>query len=217
MRQAIAAAMSRSKREIPHFYLATTIDLAPAMAWLAKTNAERPPAERLLAGTLLLKATALALRGFPALNGTWVDGRLVPSAAIHLGVAIALRGGGLVAPAVHDAETLSLDALMRAVRDVVERARAGRLRSSELSDPTVTVTSLGDQGVETVFGVIYPPQVALVGFGRVVERPWVAGGALAVRPVVTATLSADHRVTDGHAAARFLLALDRLLQEPERL
>jgi pyruvate dehydrogenase E2 component (dihydrolipoamide acetyltransferase) len=106
---------------------------------------------------------------------------------------------------------------MRQMRDLVARARAGRLRSSELSDPTITVTSLGDQGVDAVYGVIFPPQVAIVGFGRIADRPWAVDGALAVRPVVTATLAADHRVTDGHAAARFLGAIDRRLQAPEQL
>jgi pyruvate dehydrogenase E2 component (dihydrolipoamide acetyltransferase) len=86
-----------------------------------------------------------------------------------------------------------------------------------MAGATLTVTSLGDQGVEAVFGVIHPPQVALVGFGAVVERPWAAGGMLGVRPVVTATLAADHRATDGAVGARYLTAVDRLLQRPEEL
>jgi pyruvate dehydrogenase E2 component (dihydrolipoamide acetyltransferase) len=106
---------------------------------------------------------------------------------------------------------------MSGLRDLVKRARAGTLRSSELSDPTITVTSLGEQGVETVFGIIYPPQVAIVGLGRIVERPWVVDGRIVPRPVVTASLSADHRVTDGHQGGLFLTAIDRLLQEPARL
>jgi pyruvate dehydrogenase E2 component (dihydrolipoamide acetyltransferase) len=107
--------------------------------------------------------------------------------------------------------------LMRALRDLVQRARSGGLRSSELADPTITVTSLGEQGVETVFGIVYPPQVALVGFGRIGERPHVVAGGVVPRPLVTATLSADHRVSDGHRGALFLAAVDRLLQAPERL
>lgn len=217
MRQAIAAAMARSKREIPHYYLSTTIDLGRALAWLSEENLKRPIADRLLYGVLLIKALALALREVPELNAVWKDGQAVQSQAIHLGVAISLRGGGLVAPALHDADQQSLSELMQNFRDLVIRARAGSLRSSELSDPTITVTSLGEQGVETVFGVIYPPQVALVGFGKVVERPWVAEGKVVPRPVVTATLSADHRVTDGHRGGLLLAAVDRLLQEPVRL
>ncbi len=217
MRQVIAAAMARSKREIPHYYLGTSIDLGRAMAWLAEENGRRPVADRLLPGVLLIKAVALALREVPELNALWKGTEAVRSDAIHVGVAISLRQGGLMAPALHHADRQSLGDLMRKLQDLVKRARAGTLRSSELSDSTITVTSLGEQSVETVYGVIYPPQVALVGFGQVVQRPWVVEGRVEARPIVTATLSADHRVTDGHRGARYLAAVDRLLQEPERL
>jgi len=217
MREAIAAAMARSKREIPHYYVGTTIDLSKALAWLAAANAKRSVTERLLYGVLLIKATALALREVPELNGFFVNGRAERRAAIHVGVAISLRGGGLVAPALLDADKQPLDTLMRALQDLVQRARAGSLRSSEMTEPTVTVTNLGERGVETVYGVIYPPQLALVGFGAVVERPWVVGGEVLARPLINATLSADHRATDGHRGAIFLDALARLLQEPEKL
>jgi pyruvate dehydrogenase E2 component (dihydrolipoamide acetyltransferase) len=217
MRRAIAAAMARSKREIPHYYLSTDIDVAAAMAWLEAENARRPVTERLLSAALLLKATALATREVPEVNGFFVDGTFRPSTAVHVGVAISLRRGGLVAPAIHDLDAKSLTEVQACLRDLVARARAGRLRSSEMSDPTLTVTNLGDQGVSTVFGVIYPPQVALIGFGRILERPWASDGMLGVRPVVTATLSADHRASDGHRGALFLAALDRRLQKPEEL
>lgn len=218
LRQAIGAAMARSKREIPHYYLATTIDMHQAMTWLAEENLKRSVPDRLLYGALLIKAVALALKEIPELNSVWRGNEPVPSEAVHVGVAISLRGGGLVAPALHDTAGQSLGDLMRRFRDLVQRARAGGLRSSELSDPTITVTSLGEQGVESVFGVIFPPQVAIVGFGKIVERPWVMpGGQLVARPVVTATLAADHRVSDGHRGGLFLAAVDRLLQEPQRL
>ena len=217
MRQAIAAAMARSKREIPHYYVGTTIDMGRALAWLAGENLKRPVKERLLYGVLLLKAVALALREVPELNALWKGNEVVRSEAIHVGVAIALRQGGLIAPALHDTDKQSLGDLMRDFRDLVNRARAGALRSSELSDPTITVTSLGEQGVESVYAVIYPPQVAIVGFGKVVERPWVVDKQVVPRSVLTATLSADHRVSDGHRGGLFLAAVDRLLQEPERL
>jgi len=217
MRQAIAAAMARSKREIPHYYLATTVDLGAAMTWLERENRARPVTERLLPVALFLKATALALREVPELNGVWERDHAVTREEIHLGTAISLRDGGLVAPAIHHADRLSLGELMRQFLDLVNRTRAGRLRSSELADSTVTVTCLGERGVETVYGVIFPPQVALVGFGKVVERPVALGAGLMVRPVVTVTLSADHRVSDGHRGSRFLAALERLLQEPASL
>jgi pyruvate dehydrogenase E2 component (dihydrolipoamide acetyltransferase) len=217
MRRTIAAAMSRSKREIPHYYLATTIDLGRAMAWLAERNAAVPVAERLLPGVVLLKAAAVALREVPELNAVWEGDRVVLRETVHVGVAIALRGGGLVILALHDTATRPLADLMAGLRDLTVRARAGRMKSSELADSTITVTSLGDRGVETVYGVIYPPQVAIVGFGRIVDRPWAVSGGLVVRPVVTATLAADHRVSDGHRGGLFLDAVDRLLQEPEKL
>jgi pyruvate dehydrogenase E2 component (dihydrolipoamide acetyltransferase) len=217
IREIIAAAMARSKREIPHYYLSTTIDLGRAMAWLKAENLKRPVTDRLLYVVLLIKAVALALRQVPELNAVRKEGAVVQIPDIHIGIAVSLRQGGLVAPAIHHTDKQSLGELMTRFQDLVKRARAGTLRSSEFSDPTITVTSLGEQGVETVFGVIYPPQVALVGFGKVVERPWIIDGQVVPRPVVTASLSADHRVTDGHRGAVFLSIVDRLLQEPGQL
>lgn len=217
MRKAIAAAMTRSKREIPHYYLSQDIEVATAVRWLEEQNGARPPSERVLFATLLVKATAITLRDFPELNGFFVDGEVCPSPRIHVGIAISLRQGGLVAPAIHDTDTRPLGDLMVALGDLVARARAGTLRSSEMSDPTITITNLGDQGADAVFGVIYPPQVALIGFGTVRERPWAQNGLLGVRPVVTASLSGDHRASDGHRGARFLASLARRLEHPEEL
>jgi pyruvate dehydrogenase E2 component (dihydrolipoamide acetyltransferase) len=217
MRRAIAAAMARSNREIPHYYLSTTVDLSRSLAWLEAANATRPPAQRLLLAALLLKAVALAISEAPEFNGFFTAEGFQPGAGIHVGTAIAIRGGGLVAPAIRDADKLSLDDLMAQLRDLVARARGGALRSSELSDPTITVTNLGERSVETVFGVIYPPQVALVGFGMPVERPWAVSGEVVARRVLTATLAADHRASDGHRGALFLADIDHRLQSPETL
>jgi pyruvate dehydrogenase E2 component (dihydrolipoamide acetyltransferase) len=217
MRRAIAAAMARSKREIPHYYVAEDVPLVKTLAWLQAENAQRPMAERLLPAVLLLKAVAVVLKRYPELNGYWRDGGFVPATAIHLGVAISLRRGGLIAPALLNADAKPLTQLMQELTDLVQRTRAGSLRSSEMSEATITVTNLGDQGSQAVFGVIYPPQVALVGFGRVIERPWVESGGLKALPVVTASLSADHRVSDGHRGALFLRELADLLQRPEEL
>ncbi len=217
MRAAIAAAMSRSKREIPHYYLSNTIDIGAAADWVAAANAERTPDRRLLLGALFVKAAAVAARAFPEFNGFFENGAFNPSPAIHVGVAVSIRGGGLAAPAIHDTADLALDDLMAKMRDLVTRVRAGRFRSSEIADPTITVSSLGERGVEALWGVIYPPQVAIVGFGKVVERPWAIGEALAVRPVVQTTLAADHRVSDGHRGALFLARIGELLQRPEAL
>ncbi len=217
MRAAIAAAMARSKREIPHYYLSHQVDVTPSEQWLARTNATRPPDNRLLLGLLAVRSVALAVRGFPAFNGFYREGSFEPASAVHVGVAISIRGGGLAAPALHDADRTPVDELMARMRDLVQRMRAGRLRSSEMSDPTITVSSLGERGVDALYGVIYPPQVAIVGFGKVVARPWVIDGAIGPRSTVTITLAADHRVSDGHAGALFLARIGELLQEPEKL
>jgi pyruvate dehydrogenase E2 component (dihydrolipoamide acetyltransferase) len=217
IRTAIGAAMSRAKREIPHLYLSTTIDLAPAMTWLAAENQRRPVTHRLLPAVLFLKAVARACIEVPALNGFWKDQTFVAGPGVHVGCAIALRGGGLVAPAIHDVPAKALTAVAAELSDLVQRARAGGLRSSELSDATITVTNLGDLGVESGYAVIYPPQVAIVAFGRVVERPWVVNGQVAPRTVVGVSVSADHRATDGREAGRFLDAIDHALRSPEAL
>lgn len=217
MRRAIAAAMARSNREIPHYYLETRIDLSRAINWLTANNQKRPVKDRLLPVVLLLKAAALSLADIPALNGYWIDDQHQPSEAVHVGFAIALRQGGLIAPAIHDANCKSLGELMADMRDLIARTRSGRLRGSEMTDATVTLANLGDLGVETSYGVIYPPQVALVSFGRIMDQAWVENSMIGIRPVVSATLSGDHRASDGRTGARFLNTLNRYLQEAEKL
>lgn len=217
MGKAIAAAMARSKREIPHYYLAHDVDLTASRRWLSDLNAQREPERRLLMAALFLKASALALAKHPALNGFWIDGEFRTSDAVHVGMAVSIRGGGLVAPAIHDTDKLALDELMQRLQDNVPRARAGRLRSSELTDATATISSLGDRGVDSLYGVITPPQVALIGFGRPEKRAWIVGEAVEPREVVTVTLAADHRASDGQRGALLLAELGRLLQRPEGL
>jgi pyruvate dehydrogenase E2 component (dihydrolipoamide acetyltransferase) len=217
MRRAIAAAMSRSKREIPHFYLGHLVDLAAAERWREAYNHERAPADRVLTSALLMKATALALRRVGELNGHYGELGFEPADEVNLGMAIHLRGGGLVAPAILGADALTVPELMSRLADLVERARGGGLRASEMSRGTATVTSLGERGVDTVYGVIYPPQVAMIGFGRVARRVIALEDAVAIHPAVEVTLAADHRVCDGHVGARFLNEVDRLLQSPEAL
>jgi pyruvate dehydrogenase E2 component (dihydrolipoamide acetyltransferase) len=217
MRAAIAASMSRSKREIPHYYLATTVDVTPTTEWLAAHNSQVPVTERLLFAALLVRALALTCRETPGFSGFNRDGHYEESPVVNVGVAVALRGGGLVAPAIMDTAGQKLSAVMSAMRDLVARARAGRLRASELAAPTIVLTSLGDGPADVVFPIIQPPQVAIVGAGRVVERPWVVDGKIVPRQVVTLSLGADHRVTDGRLGAQFLDRLARTLREPTTL
>lgn len=217
MRQTIAAAMSRSKREIPHYYLAEDVPLSAATAYLTEQNAGRSVTERLLLAPLLVQAVARALQRYPELNGFFRDGAFVAGTGIHIGVAVAVRTGGLIAPALMDVPRKDVQTLNRELLDLVQRARAASLKASELAGPTITVTSLGDQGVRTVFPIIYPPQVAIVGFGRVVEVPWVFDGVVRATALVTASLGADHRVSDGHRGALFLATVRDLLQRPDEL
>ncbi|MEO1952962.1 dihydrolipoamide acetyltransferase family protein [Thioclava sp.] len=217
MRKAIAAAMARSKREIPHYYVTHTVDLSAANDWLSAANAERPPEERILMGALLMKAMALAAREEKAVNGHFGEDGFTPSAAIHLGLAIALRGGGLVAPAILDADKKSLQDLMEAMRDLTMRARAGRLKSSEMSMATLTFSALGESGVEAMAGIIVPPQVAIVTVGAPGPQPLVRDGEVVAAQAVTLTLAADHRVSDGRLGSKFLTAIDAKLQTPEEL
>ena len=217
LRAAIAAAMSKSKREIPHYYLASTVDVTATLAWLEEANKARSLSERLVLGALLARAVALAVAKVPEMNGTYVDDAFRPAESAHVGFAVAMRGGGVVAPALHDVQAMSLDATMAAIKDLVARVRGGKLRASELTDSTITITSLGDLGVDTVFGVIYPPQVAIVGFGSPAARVVAHDGMIAIRRCIDVTLSGDHRVSDGLSGAKFLNLVAELLQKPEEL
>ena len=215
MRRAIAAAMARSKREIPHYYLTHSFDASAARDHVETFNSARAPEDRILIGALLMNAVALALRDYPEFNGFHGSEGRQPSDAIHVGMAISMRGGGLVAPAIHDTDKLPVPELMAKMRDLVARVRKGSFRSSEVSDPTVTVSSLGDRGVEALLPIIYPPQVAIVGFGTLQERPWVVDGEIRPRSVLTASLAGDHRVSDGHRGALFLRRIEELLKQPQ--
>lgn len=217
MRLAIAAAMTRSKREIPHYYVSATIDVTRMTSWLTTFNEEVPVAERILPAVPLIKAVARALDQVPQLNGAWADDAFQVSREINIGVAIALRGGGLVAPAILNTNELSVAELMAKLRDLSGRVRQGHMRGSELTGSTFTISNVGEGNVETVVPIIYPPQVAILGIGSICERPWVVDGEVRRRQLITATLAGDHRASDGRIGARFLGALDKLLQEPEAL
>jgi pyruvate dehydrogenase E2 component (dihydrolipoamide acetyltransferase) len=217
MRRAIAAAMSRSKREIPHFYLATTVDAAAAVAFVAAQNDSLPPDQRLLLGAVFVKAAARAVREVPEVNGCWRDDAVELLSTVNIGLAVSLRGGGLVILTLRDPAAQPLTSLSQQIRDLTQRARTGRLKASELADATLTVTSLGDRGVDTVWGVIYPPQLAIVGFGTVARRPLVVANRVEAQPAVTVTLAADHRALDGHRAGLYLTAIAEHLQQPETL
>jgi pyruvate dehydrogenase E2 component (dihydrolipoamide acetyltransferase) len=216
IRKAVAAAMSKSNREIPHYYLEATIDMSKALQWLAAFNKNQSPKNRLLSAVLLIKAVAKALEQVPELNATWEDG-LVLKKDIHVGFVVSIKEGGIIVPAIHHANQKSLPEIMTTLNDLIPRARQLRLRSSELADSTITLTNLGDNASDKVFGVIYPPQVAIVGFGSVREQPFAENGMLGIRPIIHVTLAGDHRASDGLSGSRFLTIIKNLLQNPETL
>jgi pyruvate dehydrogenase E2 component (dihydrolipoamide acetyltransferase) len=213
----IAAGLSALKLEIPHHHLSATIDMNASLTWLHNQNEHRPATSQLPPIALLVKAVALALRERPELNGFWLDGGFRRGTGIHVGCTIPSRGRGFVSPALLDADHMDLGTLGQKLTDLAARARSGSLRSSELANSTITVTSVGDEGADLTFGFVNAPQVALVGLGRIAERPWVANGKIEARPLVTITLSADARATDPRHGGSFLAVLDRLLQRPHGL
>jgi pyruvate dehydrogenase E2 component (dihydrolipoamide acetyltransferase) len=216
IRSAVAAAMSKSNREIPHYYLEKRIDMSKALAWMKETNRERPIQKRLLPAALFIKAVASSLDEVPELNAIWENGLQLKN-EINIGFVISLRTGGIIVPAILQADAKSVDEIMDALNDVIPRARALKLRSSELSDSTITITNIGEGSADKVFGVIYPPQVAIVGFGNITEQAFAENGMLGIRPVVDVTLAGDHRATDGITGSRFLASLNKYLQNPESL
>ncbi|TFH19473.1 MAG: dihydrolipoamide acetyltransferase susbunit E2 [Acidimicrobiales bacterium] len=217
MRSLIAERMSRSNREIPHYHLARDIDVGRLEAWLAERNDSRPITERVLPAACYVRAVALAAARHAEFNGSWIDDHFEPADSVNVAMAISLRGGGLVTPNVQDADERSLDEVMSTLNELVSAARSGNLRASWMTGSTITITNLGDTGADLVHGVISPPQVALVGFGRSLRRPWVIDDLVTIRPIVTATLAADHRATDGANGSRFLATVATHLEHPEDL
>ena len=216
IRSAVAAAMSKSNREIPHYYLEKRIDMTKALAWLGETNHKLPIQKRLLPAALLIKSVAQSLVDFPNLNASWDNG-LQLKKEINIGFVVSLRCGGIIIPTIHNANLKNTSEIMEALNDIIPRARAMKLRSSDLSDSTITITSLGEGGADVVFGVIYPPQVAIIGFGGSSQQAVVENGMLGIRHVFTVTLAGDHRATDGLTGSDFLVTLNKHLQNPESL
>lgn len=217
MRKAIAAVMARSKREIPHYYVSTDLDVSVLMAWLGAENRRRDTADRLLYAVPLMAALSRALAKTPDLNGHYENDVFRPIAEVHPGIAVSMRGGGLIAPALRDAHRLTLDELRIALADLVQRVRSGRLKGSEMTSATVTISNLGDDTADMLMPVIYPPQVAIIGCGQIRDSAHFADGQWQPVQILTATVAGDHRVSDGRVAARFLRAAQKQLDHPEEL
>lgn len=213
-RQAVARLMTESKRNTPHFYVTMEIDMDEAFARLQAANRSR--GQRVSATALMVTALAEVLGEHPKFNSLMVDDVPTPQRDVSVGVAIA-TDGGLVAPALLDCRGSGLEEVNRALVDLVERARSGRVKGRELSGSTFTLSNLGMYDVTSFTAIINPPQVGILATGRIEERVVVSAGSPAVRRVMTATLSADHRAVDGAEAAIFLKSFRDLLEAPEGL
>lgn len=213
MRQAIARRMSQSKREAPHYYLLARIDMTEAVRFRAHLNEALGGETRVSINDVIVRACAIALRAFPDLNVTFAGDEMRRHEDENICIAVALDDG-LIAPAILDAGEKTLAEIAAASTDLAERARGGRMRPEELNDGTFTISNLGAYGVETLIGIIQPPQTAILGVGAASETPVVRDGAVTVRTMMEVALSADHRVTDGAYGARFLAEVKRLLERP---
>jgi len=221
MRKIIALTMSESKKEIPHFYLSLNIPINKAQKWLQQTNQDKAPQEHILLIALLLKAVANTLEKYPRLNGFYRNDHFELAKNINIANVISLRSGGVLVPSISKVDQLSVRDIMQVLRGMTFRSRSidrrERLRSSALSDASITIANMGERGVDRVFGIIYPPQVAIIGFGRINRVPQVCGEQINIGEQLNVCLSADHRVVDGMLGAKFLNSLAKKLQNPEQL
>lgn len=216
IRKAIAHRMLLSKQTQPHYYLTLDVDMTDALAFRAQLNAGLPEAQKVTINDLIVKACAIALERHPKFNAAYAEDGLRMNERINICIGIALDEG-LIAPAVLDCQAKSLGRIAMETKDLVERARAGRLTAAEYGEGTFTITNLGAYGVETLIGIINPPQAAILGVGSVMEKPVVRDGEVTVRQVMKIALSADHRVTDGAEGARFIKEIQRVLEQPATL
>lgn len=214
MRAAIARRMTHSKQQVPHFYVSTDVEMDAVLDAAARINQDRPHTERVSLTAFLVRALADVLPRHPPFNAVWrEDGVLERVEAVNIGVAIAVEDG-LIAPALLDCAGRSLDDIGAALRDLVERTKAGRLRASEVNDATFTLSNLGMYDVSAFTAIINPPQVAILATAKTEPRAVVRDGQIVVRQLMTATLSADHRAVDGVGAAQLLADLKEALALP---
>jgi len=217
IRQTIGKRMTESKQNAPHFYVTMDIDMGPAMALRAQLNAVLPESDKISVNDLVQKAAAVALREFPKINAAWSAEGIRIQNQVNIGHAVA-RENGLVTAVVRDVDKKSLAQVARETRDLVARARDGRMKPDEMVGGTFTISNLGMFDVDEFIAIINPPQAAILAVGAVQKMPVVnAEGQIVAGTRMKATISADHRVTDGAEAAKFMQALKKALEEPVRL
>jgi len=217
MRQAIARSTVQSKQHAPHFYVTSEIDMTAAIEMRRHLNRPQEEGSRVSVNDLIVKAAAMALQKFPALNSFFREDHLETHPYINIGIAIALEAG-LIVPSVANCESRSLVEIGQATKELAERAQQGRLHESEYSGGTFSISNLGMFDVESFIAIIVPPQGAVLAVGSVKKKPVVGDGdQVVVRQMMKVTLSVDHRVSDGAEGARFLVELKRLLESPVTL
>lgn len=216
MRQTIAKVTSDSKRDIPHFYVSSEVDMTKATEMRGDLNEVLSTDSRVSVNDLVVKACALALQKFPKFNAFYQGGHLQMNPDINIGIAIALESG-LIVPGINGCQAKSLVEIAAASRDLIARAHSGTLRNEEYSGTTFSVSNLGMFDVDSFTAIIYPPHAAILAVGRVKEQPVARGGQVTVAQIMTATLSVDHRVADGAEAAQFIMEIKGLLEKPAAL
>ena len=214
MRAAIARRMTQSKQEAPHFYVTTDILMQRVLGAADEHNEGRSREERVTLTAFLVRAAALALAEHRSFNAVWSGATLELVDSINIGVAIAVPDG-LIAPALLDCEHRDVLSIARGLRDLVERSRTGKWRAPEINDATFTLSNLGMFEVTAFTAIVTPPQVAILATAKVQQLPRLVDGAVVAAPVMTATLSSDHRAVDGAAAARLLGTFKARLEDPQ--
>lgn len=217
IRGAIAKAMSKSKAEIPHYYLQSKVNIDEFIKKIDELNQSPNAKERILLPSVFIYAVSKALLKYPEMNGYFTSGKFEKKESHNIGVVTSLKTGGVVVPAILGVQNKDLYQLDLELKDLIKRARESHLRSIELTEGTLTITNLGDLGADQVFGVIFPPQVALLGFGRVRQDAIIKDSSVHTGFCVNITLSADHRVSDGLSGARFLQCITSYLTQPSLL
>jgi pyruvate dehydrogenase E2 component (dihydrolipoamide acetyltransferase) len=211
----MAAHTTESWQSVPHFFLQRDVDASRLDAW-RETARSRPGYERVSHTDLLVKVCAAALVRHPGVNARWQDGTILPGDGVNVGIAVA-TDEGLIVPVVHDADRLTLREISQRRTELAEAARAGRLRPDDVTGGSFTISNLGMYGVDSFHAIVNAPQAAILAVGRIVDRVVPVDARPAVRPVLSLTLSFDHRVVDGARGAQFLDALAALTEEPAGL
>jgi len=216
LRSLIGQRMAQAKQQLPHFYLTAEIDAAPMMELRTKINEHLPEGEKLSVNDFIIKAAALTLREFPNLNASLGENKIIRHGKINIGIAVAVEDG-LLTVVVHNADIKPLRLISQDARNAVRRAREGRVRPDDIQGSTFTVSNLGMFDIDNFIAIINPPEAAILAIGSVAEVPIVQGDGIVPGKRVKVTLSADHRVTDGAEAARWLQIFKGFLEEPLRL